>query len=322
MTKEALLYALKQVPQPEGTTLWLYGDASIATGDVYTPHWDQVTALRHKGCNATADIVSLAPGYDAVFVDCPKQKEETEGLIALAFERSKGFVMAVAANDAGGNRLEKLFKTYGVETHQLSKHHCKVVWTHDATKADRTAIARNRTLLDLHAVAMDGKEWWTVPGLFGWNKIDAGSTLLAEHLPADLAGVAADFGCGFGYLAARLTERCPLVVSVDAYDADKRSIEATIRNNSAKVNALWQDMRTFAPKPLYDVVVMNPPFHSGRDEDMGLGEIFIKNAWASLRSRGQLFMVANRNLPYEQVVPQLKAIYAGQGYKIMTGRKP
>ena len=46
----------------------------------------------------------------------------------------------------------------------------------------------------------------TKPGMFGWNRIDAGSALLAAQLPALLARLASparvlDLGCGYGLLA-------------------------------------------------------------------------------------------------------------------------
>ncbi len=39
------------------------------------------------------------------------------------------------------------------------------------------------------------------PGVFAWDRIDPASALLAEHLPADLAGRAADLGAGYGFVA-------------------------------------------------------------------------------------------------------------------------
>ena len=48
-----------------------------------------------------------------------------------------------------------------------------------------------------------------------------------------------------------------------------------------------------------DAVVMNPPFHTGRTAEPGLGQAFITAAARLLAPQGQLWMVANRHLPYE-----------------------
>ncbi|HCJ19591.1 MAG TPA: methyltransferase, partial [Hyphomonas sp.] len=35
---------------------------------------------------------------------------------------------------------------------------------------------------------------WSRPGLFSWNRIDAGSELLADSVPENIRGRGADFG--------------------------------------------------------------------------------------------------------------------------------
>jgi 16S rRNA (guanine1207-N2)-methyltransferase len=72
----------------------------------------------------------------------------------------------------------------------------------------------------------------------------------------------------------------------------------------------------------YDAVVMNPPFHSGKKEDIALGESFIRAAWNSLKRGGRLFFVANRHLPYEKIIPDLGSLYEGGGFKIIAGTRP
>ena len=47
---------------------------------------------------------------------------------------------------------------------------------------------------------------------------------------------------------------------------------------------------------------MNPPFHDGGSEDKALGQAFIQRAHGALKSGGVLWIVANRHLPYEQVL--------------------
>jgi 16S rRNA (guanine1207-N2)-methyltransferase len=55
-----------------------------------------------------------------------------------------------------------------------------------------------------------------------------------------------------------------------------------------------------------DVIVMNPPFHQGRAASPQLGAAFIAAAAQMLKPSGQLWMVANRHLPYE---PALAAAF-------------
>ena len=47
---------------------------------------------------------------------------------------------------------------------------------------------------------------------------------------------------------------------------------------------------------------MNPPFHTGRSADPGLGQAFIRAAAGMLSLSGTLWMVANRHLPYDEIL--------------------
>ncbi len=322
MIEAAVRYALDKIAVPAGRTLWLYGEPSFAVGDVYHPQRDEADLLQRKGHVVYSDHEELGRDYNAVFLNCPKQHDEAEGLLALALDRSRGFVMCVARNDAGGNRLRRMMEAYGVPVESLAKSHCQIVRTEASSKADRTLLSQNLLHLAPRPKVMDGEEWWTVPGIFNWNQIDPGSRLLMQHLPADLSGSVADFGCGYGYISAMLARHHPAIRQIDAYDLDARAIFCCARNGGEKIKPTWQDIKKLSAGPLYDAVVMNPPFHAGKDENVDLGRTFIIKALETLRPRGRLFLVANRHLPYEKVVPGLTHLYQGEGYKILMTRVP
>lgn len=321
-TAKAFSYALEQLALPQGKSLWLYGEHDFAMGDSYQPWHGKALRLKQRRLRSFNDPTMLDPSYDAVFLNCPQERNEAEGLLALAFQHSSLLVMAVAANDAGGNRLKKMFASYGVTPNELSKHHCRIVWTDDASAADPDLIQRNLAALALRELTLKGERWWTVPGIFGWDKIDAGSELLLQHLPKDLSGHVADFGCGYGYLTRTLEARYPAITAIDAYDADARAAACAAKNCNGKVKTFWQDVCNFDAVQRYDAIVMNPPFHSGKSEDVSLGQQFIEKAWQSLKPRSQLCMVANRHLPYEKILPELNLVHESNGYKIMMAKKP
>lgn len=318
MTQDALKYALKQIALPEGRGLWLNCEPLIA-GDVYSP-WAGAASGPGKDNRFHSTFETLASAYDYVILSATKQINESEGLLALALQRSKGLVIVVAAKDAGGGRLAAMVEAYGVKLNELSKSRCRIVWTHGAPQANVSLIAKNLNQLQPRLVTLEGADWWTVPGLFGWDKVDAGSKMLLEKLPADLKGYIGDFGCGYGYISKHLAQR-EAISKIDALDADARAVALAVRNGGEKVQPLWQDIRRLVTAPKYDAVVMNPPFHSGKHEDIDLGEAFIRKAWDSLKPRGRLFFVANRHLPYEKIVTGLGVLHEGEGFKIIMGVK-
>src|SRR5690606_39356015 len=55
----------------------------------------------------------------------------------------------------------------------------------------------------------------------------------------------------------------------------------------------------------YDFIVMNPPFHQGREAEPDMGRRIIKAAAVALKPGGRLLMVANRQLPYERTLAEV-----------------
>jgi 16S rRNA (guanine1207-N2)-methyltransferase len=71
---------------------------------------------------------------------------------------------------------------------------------------------------------------------------------------------------------------------------------------------------------------MNPPFHAGRAADPGLGRAMIEAAARALSPQGQLWLVANRHLPYEaalaELFRQVEEIGGDGGFKLLRAGLP
>jgi 16S rRNA (guanine1207-N2)-methyltransferase len=158
--------------------------------------------------------------------------------------------------------------------------------------------------------------------VFAWDRIDPASTLLAEHLPATLAGSAADLGCGFGYLAVELLQRCPGIKTLDLYEAEARALDLARQNlarfsDRVSPNFHWHDVTRGLPGR-YDIIVSNPPFHAQGAGDRAAAAV-------ALRPGGRLWMVANRQLPYESVLDArfgtVRIVTQAGGFKIIEAVK-
>ena len=145
----------------------------------------------------------------------------------------------------------------------------------------------------------------TLPSVFSADGPDRGSELLAAALPAKLPGRVADFGAGWGFLSRAILAQ-DSVKELDLIEAEADALECAKRNiTDPRARFFWADATTFKPAKLWECVVMNPPFHVGRDADAGLGMAFIKAAHRGLTPSGSLLLVANRHLPYEPLLRQL-----------------
>lgn len=229
--------------------------------------------------------------------------------------------VALAPKDKGGSRLAKELKAFGCEIEEDARQHHRIcVFSKPAAptgleEAIRDGAPRFSEELQLH----------TQPGVFSWDRLDIGSLLLLEHLPA-LAGKGADLGCGLGVLSRQVLQS-KAVRELHLADIDGRAVAAARRNvTDGRAQFHWADLRTYAglPTPL-DFVVTNPPFHDAGAEDQALGLAFIKKCAGLLRTGGVCWLVANRHLPYEDLLrssfAQVRLVVEKNGFKVYEAIK-
>jgi len=236
--------------------------------------------------------------------------------LALALQALAGgsTLVALAAKDKGGSRIAKELAAFGCDVEEEAKRHhriCVCRKPSELTGID-TAI--------LEGAPRKENGIWTQPGVFSWNRIDAGSKLLLAHLPP-LAGRGADFGAGLGYLSQAILESSQ-VKHITLVEIDRRAVDAARKNlDPSRVVIRWADLRS-AELQLrgLDFIVTNPPFHDGGVEDRALGEVFIKRSAEALRPGGVCWLVANRHLPYEPLLKDsfqsVRSVVEENGYKI------
>lgn len=267
--------------------------------------------------------------YPLVLALPPRQRDEARALLARAVTQCApgGTVVACMANDEGAKSGEADLKALCGLSGNLSKQHCRVFWsTPDPANVNVDLLARWSSL-DVPRPILDGR-FLSRPGVFAWDRIDPASALLAAHLPVDLAGSAADLGAGWGYLAHEVLARCPGIASLDLYEAEARALDlarANLADARVPVAFHWHDVTTGLPQR-YDVIVSNPPFHAqGRADRPDIGRAFIAAAADALNPRGRLWLVANRHLPYEQVLDarfaSVRIVAQDNGFKIIEAIK-
>ena len=242
--------------------------------------------------------------WPVVLVLPGKSREETLAWFAMARDHLApgGTVVVAMPNTAGARRFEKLLAEAAGEVVSLQKHKCRAF--HATESDDFKPSVFDAWRAGLLPQDISETSFVAQAGTFSANRIDPGSAFLAEHLPRTLQGTVADLGAGWGYLSDAILRRCPKVESLDLFEADARAMTCARANLSAHDRPIryhWHDVTTGLPEK-YDTIVMNPPFHTGQVTDVDLGFRFLQVAMASLGRDGELFFVANRQLPYEGVL--------------------
>jgi 16S rRNA (guanine1207-N2)-methyltransferase len=273
-------------------------------------------------------VVPLPEGesYDASLILCGRHRGQNESWIAQAVARSKpgALILVAGGKEDGTASLRKRLTGIVTMDGGVSKYHGVAFWFR---RPPEPAGALSAFGKGAEVQSIDGR-FAAAPGMFSHDRVDAGSRLLAEHLPGDLSGKVADFCAGWGYLGWEVLQRCPKVKSLDLYEADFASLEAAKANLSGAVvpvRSFWHDLDAESVGERYDAIVMNPPFHADRKADPLLGQAMIKAAAGALKSGGRLFLVANRQLPYERALAghfaSFEQVADAHGFKVIAARK-
>ena len=312
-----------------GAALQRHGSTQWVCEQSFKPDADR---LRAAGWTRAADRDER---FGWILVLPPRSRDEARTLFAQALQRAEagGHVIACAANNQGARALQDDLQQLAGHITSLSKHHCRVFWARVDTKGIDADLLATWAALDAPRPVADAV-LLSRPGVFSADAIDVASRLLVEHLPTDLVGRAADLGAGNGYLSIALLARNPGIQAIDLYEAEARALEVARLNlaatpTTATIGFHWHDVGTGVPThPThagYDVIVMNPPFHQGRADAPDLGRAFIIAAAAALKAGGQLWLVANRHLPYEAVLAQhftqIREVVVRDGFKVIAARK-
>lgn len=292
----------------------IYGDIPINLAPV--PPGSQQVSPRVPGSTALQDLP--AASCDGLVMRAPPNTRERRHDIALALRalRPGAPLVIVAAKDKGGARLAKELAAFGVDVTDQPRHHHRIC----------TGV-RPQVLLGIEEALTEGAlrfhaelGFASQPGLFSWDRVDAGTAALLAVLPR-LSGRVGDFGCGFGVLSKAVLA-CDAVVSVTGFDIDRRALAAAHENiQDERFSTVWIDLAAHgAGGAGFDAVVMNPPFHHAGIEEQGLGRALIARAAEALRPGGDLWLTANRHLPYEAVLKArfktMRLVSEAHGFKV------
>jgi 16S rRNA (guanine1207-N2)-methyltransferase len=140
----------------------------------------------------------------------------------------------------------------------------------------------------------------TLPGLFSWTGLDAGTEALLRHVSVPEGSRTLDLACGYGPVGAFVGARtdCDLYATDDSVLATEFARRNYERNGVTPVAVETGDCLDPFLQRTFDVIVLNPPTHAGKGVTMKM----FQSARDVLDDDGKLWLVYNEIMNYDRLL--------------------
>lgn len=257
-------------------------------------------AGREVYCQAQAPDLSR---YDGVLMLVAKEKELSQYLLEqLALLPAETPIWFAGDKRSGIQPLMKRLPEWLQPAQKLAAaNHCLLFASARNAQPHEPAPLQSYAKTVTYELEQQQKSFVTLPGVFSREHIDPATLLLLQHLNDLPKGRGLDFACGAGVIAKEIK---PLATELMACDVSPIAIAASQMTLSAE--SIMADLRLADGIPenagRFDFIVSNPPFHTGQRTDYEIARQFIKDAQQHLNKQGVLRIVANRFLPWPEVI--------------------
>jgi len=247
---------------------------------------------------------------DIATLRLPSSRDALDMLLHAAAARLTpgGQLFVYGTNDEGIRSTARWIEARFGATRTLdTRRHCRVL-----------AAARPPDIPDLRPELDDWRTPFAVelpdsrfdvvsyPGVFAHGKLDPGTRLLLDAMPIPPPSARVlDFGCGTGILAAVIRHRAPSA-ALDLVDVFAPAAAAA-RLNVPDARIFLGDAWAALDATRYDLIVSNPPIHTGVGEDYRVLISLIEQSPDHLTPTGELWLVVQRTVPLHDL---LTASYA------------
>jgi 16S rRNA (guanine1207-N2)-methyltransferase len=298
-----------------GCTLWLLDSSHTALQmSARTLAANQIHQAR---LHAEISVLpSGEAGFDAAILDLPRGRKLAQRWLAEAYAalRPDGLLFLGGAKNQGVRPAiqdaEALFGKASVLGYKKGSRVVRLVkdpaFRSQADWARLPGIAPGTwEQIDIHT-PQGQFHLYSLPGIFSYDRLDAGTRLLLDYLRVSPGERVLDLGCGYGIIG--LCAATAGAGHVDLLDDNLLAVAAARRNvqncafSQAQVHA--SDVFSAVQGQTYNAIFSNPPFHAGREVDNQISAAFIEQSHTALVAGGRLTLVANQFLRYERLLAQ------------------
>lgn len=251
---------------------------------------------------------SQSAAWDTVLVLIPVGRERlVYALAAAAFALVPGGRVLIAGpNDLGArsaaSRIEPLFAH--VEKVDFAQR-----WSLFEAREPVRPLQERASFRGTWSLPVPGGEPMTIvdyPGMFSRGALDDATAMLLGTLPDRVPGRVLDVGAGAGVIGAFARRRGAreVVLAETSAVSLEGARETLAANGLDNVSAVASDVYS-GVEGAFDRILSNPPFHRQKETDLSVTRRILAEAANHLAPGGELRIVANRFLPYAEMIREV-----------------
>lgn len=343
MKDPCLSTLLQTLSEPAGETLWIV-DENLAPADIrsvparaalsaVTNRVDAYRALREPGIPAVLsdfELEDAAERFDKIVYRVSKERALVHHCINQAgiWLKQGGELCLIGQKNEGIKTHGR--KAEGVLGSKSQIHKDGLCYQAFLIKEDLGEPLPCDDYPQLREIQSGDFSFVSKPGIFAWNKVDAGSRLLIqvfrEHIEQfKTGGSLLDLGCGWGYLLLATSDlEFSYRVAADNNVTALRAAEENFRRAGLEVDTIASDCGSDVHRQ-FDVILCNPPFHQGFAVSGDLSQKFIRDCARLLAEGGTALFVVNQFIPLEKLgsshFSTIELLAQENGFKIFAARK-
>lgn len=253
-------------------------------------------------------FASYPSPVESAVVFLPKSKALINMTLALvsSLVKEDGVIVLAGTNNAGIRSANSAYET------QIGPVEQKMVGNHSALYVGKNKkLGAGKKLADFLSfsdLSHNETKLRTayLPGVFSADGLDEGTKLLLDTIPYENKAKVLDIACGAGIIGAIYKKNSPKSeitlsdISNIAIEATKETLRANDLQGTVLLSNGFSSINGF-----FDLIVTNPPFHTGVSTDYSFIEDFTAQAKNHLNKGGEIYVVANAFLPYREKLEKI-----------------